>query len=142
MFVENKNKRRITKKRNFDESVVESREQVNELSPQESFKVHYFVYIVDHAIISLEQKFDQYKQYGDIFGFLFSNEKLKPHELKASCKNFDIFLQNGDILDIDADDLFNELELLRKSLPVEHNTANTLNFQKMLKHLSSFLSSL
>ena len=91
MFVENKNKRRITKKKHFDESVVESREQVNELSPQESFKVHYFVYIVDHAIISLEQRFDQYKQFGDIFGFLFSNEKLKSHELKASCKNFDFF---------------------------------------------------
>ena len=54
VFVENKNQRRITKKINFDKSIVESREQVNELSPQESFKVYYFVYIFDHTIILLE----------------------------------------------------------------------------------------
>ena len=54
VFVENKNNRRITKKRNFDESVVELQEKLNKLSTQESFKIHYFVYIVDHAIILLE----------------------------------------------------------------------------------------
>ena len=134
VFVESKNKRRITKKRHFDESIVESPEQVNELSPQESFRVHYFVYIVDHAIISLEQRFDQYKRYEDIFGFLFTAEKLKSlntDELMASCKNLEKKLQNGDISDINADDLFNELELLQKSLPAEHNTANAIiNFLK------------
>ncbi|KAL4555857.1 hypothetical protein LXL04_038489 [Taraxacum kok-saghyz] len=72
---------------------------------------------VDYAIISLEQRFDQYKQYEDISGFLLTTQKLKSlntNQLKASCKNLEMFLQNGDILDIDADDFFNESELLQK----------------------------
>ncbi|KAJ9541891.1 hypothetical protein OSB04_028397 [Centaurea solstitialis] len=52
-------------------------------------------------------------------------------ELKASCYNLEKRLQNGHISDIDGEDLFNELELLQKHLPIEHNTTSAiLNFLK------------
>ncbi|KAJ9546730.1 hypothetical protein OSB04_019273 [Centaurea solstitialis] len=81
-----------------------SLEPVQELSPQETFRIQYFVYIVDQAISSLERRFEQYKQYEEIFGFLFTAEKLKSmntEELKASCYNLEKRLQNGHISDID-----------------------------------------
>ncbi|KAL7614089.1 hypothetical protein Lser_V15G07721 [Lactuca serriola] len=90
VFVEKSNKRRVAQKRHFDENNVGSSESVHELSPQESFRIQYFLYIVDQAIASLERSFEQYKQYEAIFGFLFTAEKLKSvntSELKASCKN-------------------------------------------------------
>ncbi|KAJ9541892.1 LOW QUALITY PROTEIN: hypothetical protein OSB04_028398 [Centaurea solstitialis] len=74
VFVKKKNKRKIRKKRHFDEDDIVSSEPVQELSPQETFRIQYFVYIVDQAIGSLERRFEQYKQYEDIFGFLFTAE--------------------------------------------------------------------
>ena len=52
--------------------------------------IQYFIYIVDQAIGSLERGFEQYKQYDDIFGFLFITKKklksLNTNELNVSCK--------------------------------------------------------
>ncbi|XP_023766690.1 uncharacterized protein LOC111915250 [Lactuca sativa] len=136
VFVEKNNKRKVVRKRHFDENDIRSSEPVHELSPQESFRIQYFVYIIDQAIGSLERMFEQYKQYEDISGFLFTTEKLKSMntiELKSCCKNLEKRLQNGHISDINVDDLFNKMELLQKHLPAEHNTANgILNFLKMM----------
>ncbi|XP_023735122.2 uncharacterized protein LOC111882996 [Lactuca sativa] len=135
VFVEKNNKRKV-KKRHFDENDIGSSEPIHELSPQESFRIQYFVYIIDQTIGSLERRFEQYKQYEDIFGFLFTTQKLKSMntiELKSCCKNLEKRLQNGHISDINADDLFNKMKLLQKHLPVEHNTANgILNFLKIM----------
>ncbi|KAL7586586.1 hypothetical protein Lser_V15G38154 [Lactuca serriola] len=136
VFVEKNNKRKVVTKRYFDENDIGSSEPVHELSPQESFRIQYFVYIIDQTIGSFERRFEQYKQYEDIFRFLFTTEKLKlmnTSELKSCCKNMENRLQNGHISDINADDLFNKLKLLQKHLPVEHNTTNEiLNFLKMM----------
>ena len=71
MFIQ---KRVIRRKRQFDEDPVE--EDVI-LSAEESFKVNYFFYIVDQAIASLTTRFEQYQEYENMFGFLFTCDKLK-----------------------------------------------------------------
>nr|XP_011468653.1 PREDICTED: zinc finger MYM-type protein 1-like [Fragaria vesca subsp. vesca] len=136
VFPEKKKKRKVHKKRHFDEIDTETQpsEQFIEESSQESFRVHYFVYIIDQAIGSLERRFEQYEQYEETFGFLFTAKKLKSldaDELKRSCNNLEKKLENGYTSDIDGEDLFNELELLQKNLPNEHDTASAiLNFLK------------
>ncbi|GKD23767.1 zinc finger MYM-type protein 1 [Tanacetum coccineum] len=58
------------------------------LSADESFKVNYFLYIVDQAIASLATRFEQYHKYENIFGFLFTSDKLKFYDddsLMACC---------------------------------------------------------
>lgn len=58
-------------------------------------------------------------------------EKLRSmntSELKANCKNLKKKLQNGLILDIDNDSLFNELKLLQKHLSADR----ILNFLKII----------
>ncbi|KAG5568160.1 hypothetical protein H5410_064825, partial [Solanum commersonii] len=66
-------KRVIYRKKQFDENVD------NEItrSLEESFRVDYFLYIVDQAIFSLQNRFEQFEVYENIFGFLFSGEKIE-----------------------------------------------------------------
>jgi len=45
--------------------------------PQESFRMDYFLYIVDKTIITLQNRFEQFKIYEYIFGFLFSIKNLR-----------------------------------------------------------------
>ncbi|CAM8885916.1 unnamed protein product [Rhodiola kirilowii] len=136
VFPEKKKKRKIHKKRHFDEIDTETQpsEPLIEESSQESFRVHYFVYIIDEAIGSLEKRFEQYEQYEETFGFLFTAEKLKSLDavkLKKSCNNLEKKLENGHTSDINGEDLLNELGLLQKHLPNELDSASAiLNFLK------------
>ncbi|CAM8985780.1 unnamed protein product [Rhodiola kirilowii] len=133
VFPEKKKKRKVYKKRHFDEIDTETQpsEPLIEESSQESFRVHYFVYIIDEAIGSLEKRFEQYEE---TFGFLFTAEKLKSLDavkLKRSCNNLEKKLENGHTSDINGEDLLNELGLLQKHLPNELDSASAiLNFLK------------
>jgi len=40
-------------------------------SPQESSRIDYWLYIVDKAITTLQNKFEQFKIYEDIFAFFY-----------------------------------------------------------------------
>lgn len=57
-------RRPIQRKRFFDESNSGS---IPSSSGEESFRMHYFLYIVDQAKGSLKRRFEQYKYYDDIF---------------------------------------------------------------------------
>ncbi|XP_020247479.1 uncharacterized protein LOC109825149 [Asparagus officinalis] len=57
-------KRIIRRKRQFDENATEE----TILSPEESFRVKYFLYIVDQAISSLKSRFEQFRHYEEVFG--------------------------------------------------------------------------
>ena len=63
----------IRRKKQFDENVNDETIQ----SPEEYFRINYFLYIVDQAIFSIESRFEQFQIYENIFGFLFNFEKLK-----------------------------------------------------------------
>ncbi|CAM8923336.1 unnamed protein product [Rhodiola kirilowii] len=136
VFPEKKKKRKVYKKRHFDEIDTETQpsEPLIEESSQVSFRVHYFVYIIDEAIGSLEKRFEQYEQYEETFGFLFTAKKLKSLDavkLKRSCNNLEKKLENGHTSDINGEDLLNELGLLQKHLPNELDSASAiLNFLK------------
>ena len=46
-------------------------------SLEESFNIDYFLYIVDKTNTSFQSRFEQFKMYNNIFGFLFGIEKLR-----------------------------------------------------------------
>ena len=58
-------KRVIRRKKQFDET--SDNETI--LSVEENFRIQYFLYTIDHAISSLDKRFEQYKLYENIFGF-------------------------------------------------------------------------
>ncbi|XP_042396901.1 zinc finger MYM-type protein 1-like [Zingiber officinale] len=126
-------KRQIYRKRHFDEVTYES-SKVPQESAEEAFRVHYFLFIVDQTIGSLKKRFEQYEEYEDLFGFLFTAEKLSSlidEDLKARCKNLERKLQrkNGtrqDVSDLDGDDLYQELKIIQHILPKETKTASEI----------------
>ncbi|KAI5401942.1 hypothetical protein KIW84_066416 [Lathyrus oleraceus] len=109
-------RRIIKRKRQFDENLnIPS----VELSKVESFRVYYFLYLVDQTVVSLNKRFEQYQEYESIFGFLFTSHKLQSLDdatLKSCSTNFEQTLKHNEQSDIDENEFFAELKLLREML--------------------------
>lgn len=109
-------KRRIYRKKQFDENDYDEEIQ----SPEESFRLGYFIVIVDHAIASLKDRFEQLKMFENVFGFLFNSKNMKSlddNELRESCIKFHATFSHDNVSDVDLDDLFSELKVLQMTLP-------------------------
>ncbi|GJY53512.1 zinc finger MYM-type protein 1-like protein [Tanacetum coccineum] len=117
--------------KHFDEI---SNDQDTSYSAEEAFKVQYFIYIVDQALVSLRTRFEQYKEYEKVFGFLFSTHKLYSFDdntLKSHCSHLEAALKNSKRSDVDANDLYMELRLLSNYLPNKNlGPVDILNFLK------------
>lgn len=68
--------------------------------------------------------FEQFKFYNDIFGFVFSIEKIRSlddEKLKAYWLNLERWLKHNENSDIDGLNLFVELIILKEIMHVENN---------------------
>ena len=92
---------------------------------------------MDQALVSFQTRLEQFQEYENIFGFLFSLRKLNSaneDSLKTSCINLEAFLKHGAVSDIDRNDLFLEIKVFREVLPKDlKKTAEILEFLKRLK---------
>lgn len=68
-------KREIKRKRQFDENPDDT--NVATQSAEETFRINYFIPIVDQAISSLTRRFERYQHYQKNFGFLFTADSLR-----------------------------------------------------------------
>ncbi|KAH9755296.1 Ac-like transposase [Citrus sinensis] len=128
-------KRIIRRKNKFGENNNE--EKI--LSPVDSFRIDYFVYLVDQAISSITNRFEQFQFYENIFGFLFNFEKLKSlddESLKSYCINLENILKYDMFSDIDGLDLFSKLKVLKEVLHMERNSP--LDILNYIKKVDSF----
>ncbi|XP_038715872.1 zinc finger MYM-type protein 1-like [Tripterygium wilfordii] len=127
-----KTKRLIRRKRQFDETNNEDLIH----SVEESFRVDYFLYIVDKSISSFRSRFEQLQLYGETFGFLFDLKKLHSidnESLISYCTKLENFLKCDNLYDIDARDLALELKVLCNTLPEEvKKPIKILNHLQML----------
>jgi hypothetical protein len=125
-------KRQSKRKKYFDEQNDETEELQH--SAIESLKYEYFNVIVDHAIASLTSRFEKLKEFEKIFGFLFNSENLKSlddNDLRNCCTTFVETFSHGNNSDVELDDFFCELKVLRSSLPEELMSAvEILHFVK------------
>jgi hypothetical protein len=67
-------KKPIKRKRQYDENPEDT--NIATISPEELFRVEYFVPLVDQAIGSLTMRFEQYKDYQKKFWFLIYFENI------------------------------------------------------------------
>ncbi|KAL4107588.1 hypothetical protein QTP88_017913 [Uroleucon formosanum] len=112
----------IEAKKMFD---YESNNDLHRNNGKEIFKQEYFIVILDQAIVSIEERFIQFKWYEENFGFLFNINKLKEtnyEDLMKHCKDLQNILSSDDSKDIEAVDLYTELILFR-NLVEENMTA-------------------
>ena len=100
----------------------------------ESFKVNYFIYIVDQTLSSLKNRFENFQKYEETFGFLYDLSKLKStnnDSLKSYCSNLEDLRKHDQLFDINEKDLFSKLQILKEALPKETNRAiEVLNYLK------------
>ena len=114
-------RREIKRKRQFDENPDDT--NIATRSAEESFRISYFIPLVDQAISSLTRRFEQYQGYQNFFGFLFTSEtlcSLDYDSLKSSCDHLEAALKKDGKSDIGANDLFAELKFLQKFMPREN----------------------
>ena len=102
----------IHRKKQFDENVQ------NETTcfVEESFRIDYFLYIVDKTISLIENRFEKFQIYEDIFGFLFNFTKLKSLDddsLQKYGLKLESFLKHHVYYYIDCLDLFSKLKVLK-----------------------------
>ncbi|KAL5581805.1 hypothetical protein UlMin_014247 [Ulmus minor] len=127
----------------FTNAMIVAKEIANELEIEpkfcekctiQSFRIEYFVYIIDQSLFSVRSRFEQFQMYKSIFGFLFNFKRLKALEedvSKCCCLNLQDSLKNKEIYDIDGLNLFSELKVLREILQKENsNPIEILNYIK------------
>ncbi|XP_057429853.1 uncharacterized protein LOC130722970 [Lotus japonicus] len=129
-------RRIIKRKRQFDENL---NTPSVELSEEESFRVNFFLYLVDQAIVSLNKRFEQYQQYESVFGFLFTSQNLQSLDnatLESCCIHFEEALKHNEQCDIDGKELCMELRLLRDMLPA--GNIGPIDILRFLKGIDFF----
>ena len=127
-------KKRVIKRRKFFGEEPEIVDETMNLSPEESFRISYFIQVMDQALYSLKTRFEQFEKYEQTFGFLFDLEKLKSSSddsLRASCINLEACLKHGNHSDVIGEDLYFELSVLKDALPNDcRRPIEVLNFLK------------
>ncbi|XP_071708450.1 uncharacterized protein [Rutidosis leptorrhynchoides] len=110
-------KRASYRKKQFDEILKTEREQQ---SAKDLFRTYYFIALVDMTLVQLNSRFKQMKNFESIFGFLFDALKLAYLDivnLKECCMNLESALTCDNDSDIDGNELFMELKVLKDMLP-------------------------
>jgi hypothetical protein len=94
--------------------------------------------MVDQIICSLKNRFEQFQEYANLFGFLFNLKNLKSldeNDLKYQFLNLENVLKYNGISDIDGCDLFSELKVLREIFPNKSGSSiEILDYIKKLIH--------
>ncbi|KAF8044639.1 hypothetical protein N665_7371s0001 [Sinapis alba] len=132
-----KNKRLIKKKTHFDEERDKGDDVCQVLSLEDDFRINYFIKMMDQALVSFQTRLEQFKEYDNIFGFLFSLRKLNStsdDSLKSKCSNLEAFLKHGADSDIDGNDLFMKIKIFREVLPKTFKkNVEVLDYLKRMK---------
>ncbi|XP_069489004.1 zinc finger MYM-type protein 1-like [Ambystoma mexicanum] len=100
-------------------------------NPKENFKVNFFFAIVDSALQSVEERFTQMHQISSVFGFLYNIQSLNTeaaHQMFDHCLKLEKALQHGDLKDINASDLCNELKVIARRVPNRSSPQDVLKF--------------
>ena len=104
-------KRQGKKKKHFDEQ--NDQDEEIQRSVVDSFRVEYFNVMIDATIASLTTRFEQMKEFDNIFGFLFNSENLKSldeTDLWLHCKIFVETFSYNNSSDVEINDFFSRIK--------------------------------
>ncbi|KAL4131914.1 hypothetical protein QTP88_009146 [Uroleucon formosanum] len=121
-----KQSRVLKKSKQFDYECNDTRAVSNE----QKFYQDYFLAVVDQAIVSINQRFEQLSQHSENFGFLYNIENLKLFEdetLRKHCMDLEILLKDGKNCDINGIELFDELKIFCRILNKQKTSIECLD---------------
>ena len=116
-----------SKKRNFPYESVDEPIQ----DSKEKYKIDFFFFSIDQAIIALELRFNQLNSHSNSFEFLYDVHKLEDvckNELLAHCKDLENVLTDGDSSDLNALELADEIDLVSSILKKKQGPFEVLKF--------------
>jgi hypothetical protein len=88
--------------------------------------VEFFNIVVDTALTQLQERFHQYENHAQVFGFLYSFRHLERSDLVEHCGNLSAALSGGDSCDIDGHIMTDELQYLQTTLAVSVNRSGDI----------------
>lgn len=106
-----------------------------------SFKVNFYYAVLDVAIASFDERFQQMKSHSDNFSFLYDIHgiaHLSKIELEKNCLNLQKILTHGEECDIDGQEIHQELIILSQMIPSETTPVNALNYITKNKLINTF----
>ena len=120
-------KRGRTKKRMF---AYESQEEPMTEEDNNCLTINFFNSILDHAIGSLQDRFEMLMQHNNQFNFLYSlNAKdITEDELLKRCMGLEKLLSCNELKDVSGTDLFEEMKYLRNHYKGNYSPRNVLDF--------------
>lgn len=126
----------------------EADDELVNLNPVEKFRTTFFLVVLDNAIASFTQRFQQMQEFQNNFGFLFdivhNRSTIDDIELKAHCLNLQKVLssqaqsqnQNDAVSsDIDGMSLFDEMKALHNGNIIPESVGSVLELLRFL-HLT------
>lgn len=99
--------------------------------PEEKFRIEFFNVLLDQALMSLTERFQQMKGHSDFFGFLYDYDKIRnmgDDQLRKFCSDLHGILTDNHGSDIDPADLANELKMLASLLTSQSTAIGALKF--------------
>lgn len=125
-------KKRLRKtKKQFD---YENYDETND-DPENNFRTFYFNVIADGAISSFTERFNQFQNYNYNFSFLYNIgelRKITTDGLMKNCLNLQNYLSDGDLQDIVASELYEELLVFRHTMKEDSTPIEALSFLKTM----------
>ncbi|KAK9714746.1 hypothetical protein RND81_06G116800 [Saponaria officinalis] len=104
-------RREVRRKRHFNESL----DDPLRLNEEESFRINYFLQLIDQAISSLNKRFEQYQEYENMFGFMLCS--IDDLTLESCCNNLEKALKYNGKADIDGNALYLDLKIFKEFMP-------------------------
>ncbi|XP_050524356.1 zinc finger MYM-type protein 1-like [Daktulosphaira vitifoliae] len=99
-------------------------------SAEQTFYDDYFLAVIDQAIVSINERFEQLSHHSEYFGFLYNIENLKTFDeetLRKHCMDLEILLKDGENNDINGIELFDELKIFCRILNKQMTSIECLN---------------
>lgn len=104
-------KKRVVRRKNFFDEEVDANVGGSQ-SSEENFRVTYFTHIIDQALMSFKDRFEQFQVYCSIFGFLLNAKfmEIEKEELRERCICLENYLKYNEQCDLYGEDLFQDLK--------------------------------
>lgn len=91
----------------------EGQDESSTICDKEYFRLHYFLKIIDTALVSFKTRFELYANHQNIFCFLYMNEigNLDEEYLLKCCQDLHLHLEG----DFDGTEMFEEMKMLTQT---------------------------
>lgn len=114
------------------------------LDPTEKFKIEFYFKILDQAISSISERFEQIREHNNIFLFLYNIASFKKDPsliTKFNCINWEKKLEHNGVSDVSGDELYEEIKMLSTLLESQSSLKSVLEFIYN-KHLETLFPNL